>query len=417
MLSRLAKGVARNSTIIADRASGVWVYDTHGKSYLDMTSGIGALSTGHTHPEVVSRVREQVGKIVHAQQNCVASHLPQQDLFKKMAPIVPDHLDTYFFTNSGSDAVENAIKLARKATGRPNIITCLGGFHGRTLGCMSLSTSRTSCRKGYQPLMSGVFHVDFPYEVGDLRQPDWPQRLDSLLERATAPEETAAILVEPILGEGGVHRADTDSMHYLREVCDKYGMLWISDEVQTGVGRTGNWWGYEHFGVEPDVIAFGKGIASGFPLAGIISEKRHFETIHTNGLGGTWNGNVLATEAANATLDILNESRLVDQCQTKGQLIVDALMNRDNLRIRTIRQYGLMIAIELDMDMDTFCTFMQEAPNVGLLLLSTGIGPTIRLLPPLTITPHEIEEFSERFHRLFSRVYGATAKGTAFIPI
>lgn len=392
-LLKLTPGVYRNSTVIAKKASGSWLVDINDKKYLDMTSGIGALSTGHCHPKVVSNVKTQVETLVHAQQNCIESHLPLMELTSKFQKHLPSKLDTFYFTNSGSEAVENAIKLSRKATNKTNIISFMGGFHGRTLGCMSLSTSKTSCREGYQPLMPGIFHLNFPYEG---KADQICNDLDNMLARATNPNETAAILLEPILGEGGVYKADTDFVKYVREICDKHNIMWISDEVQTGVGRTGKWWGYEHFGVDPDIITFGKGIASGFPFAGIVSNYSNYEKIQDNGLGGTYNGNVIACSAANATIDILNSENLIEESEGKGVLIANKITALNHPLVNEVRQYGLMIAIELNVDTDKFRKIMQDAENHNLLLLTTGIHSTIRLLPPLNISVDEIDYFIDK---------------------
>ena len=392
-LLKLTPGVYRNSTVIAKKASGSWLVDINDKKYLDMTSGIGALSTGHCHPKVVSNVKTQVETLVHAQQNCIESHLPLMELTSKFQKHLPSKLDTFYFTNSGSEAVENAIKLSRKATNKTNIISFMGGFHGRTLGCMSLSTSKTSCREGYQPLMPGIFHLNFPYEG---KADQICNDLDNMLARAKNPNETAAILLEPILGEGGVYKADTDFVKYVREICDKHNIMWISDEVQTGVGRTGKWWGYEHFGVDPDIITFGKGIASGFPFAGIVSNYSNYEKIQDNGLGGTYNGNVIACSAANATIDILNSENLIEESEGKGVLIANKITALNHPLVNEVRQYGLMIAIELNVDTDKFRKIMQDAENHNLLLLTTGIHSTIRLLPPLNISVDEIDYFIDK---------------------
>ena len=322
------------------------------------------------------------------------------ELTSKFQKHLPSNLDTFYFTNSGSEAVENAIKLSRKATNKTNIITFMGGFHGRTLGCMSLSTSRTSCREGYQPLMPGIFHLNFPYEG---KADQICNELDNMLARATNPNETAAILLEPVLGEGGVYKADIDFVKYVREICDKHNILWISDEVQTGVGRTGKWWGYQHFDVEPDIITFGKGIASGFPLAGIVSNYSNYEKIQDNGLGGTYNGNVIACSAANATIDILNSEKLIEDSESKGILISNKITALNHPLINEVRQYGLMIAIELNIETDKFREIMQDAQNHNLLLLTTGINSTIRLLPPLSISSEEIDYFIDKLTILLDK--------------
>ena len=397
----LAPGVARNSGLIAHSGQGVWVYTNSGKKLLDMTSGIGALSTGHTHPTVIHRVSVQLRKIVHAQQNCFYSHHPQMELNERLEQIVPSHLNRVFYTNSGSEAVENSIKVARRATGKTNVISFLGGFHGRTTGCMSLSSSKTSCRQGFQPLLSGVFQMDYPFHRNHPEyDPLWPKRLDSLLKRATAPEETAAAIIEPVLGEGGVCSADPYHMEYLRKVCYITNIKLISDEVQTGVGRTGKWWGYQHYDIEPDMITFGKAIASGFPLAGLLGRQQDFKALQENGLGGTYNGNALACEAANATLDVYQEENVLKQVSEKGQYLVENIKSIQHRRLISVRNYGLMVGIEVTVPPEmSFSQWVKTAPDYGIMILTTGIDSTVRLLPPLTITKTEIDEFCLRFKK------------------
>ena len=227
-------------------------------------------------------------------------------------------------------------------------------------------------------------------------------QLDQLLERVTAPDETAAVLLEPVLGEGGVRQADPVFVEYLRQVCDQHGMLWISDEVQTGAGRTGKWWGYEHFGVEPDVVVFGKGVASGYPLAGVASHRSHFEAIHTNGLGGTYNGNVVATAAANATIEVIQEDDLVQVAQYTGSRLAARLRTMDG--VLEVRQYGLMVAAELALPPAQFEQLLQRAQDYGLMLLGTGVGSTLRLLPPLNIQSSDLAVFYSRFEALLAAV-------------
>lgn len=399
----VVSGVYRNSNIVAKSALGSWVTDINSRRYLDMTSGIGALSTGHSHPVVVDAVKQQVGQLVHAQQNCLLTHPPQQQLIENLRDVCPRHLDNYYFTNSGSEAVENAIKIARISTGKPNIISFRGGFHGRTIGCMSLSSSKVSCKKGVSPLMPGVYQVRYPtLGLGD----EVFRELQDLLLRATAPEETAAIILEPVLGEGGVIKADPIFVQKMKSLCQQHNILWISDEVQTGMGRTGYWWGYEHFKCEPDMITFGKGIASGFPLAGVAANDKLFQTIHDNGLGGTYNGNVLSTVAANATFEVFRGEKLLSQSENMGNLLRDEIIKLHHPLVTEVRNYGLMVAIELNLPGDKFRALVLEAQLHGLILLTTGIGSSIRLLPPLNLTEDDLEIFLVKFNRLLNNYLG-----------
>ena len=392
----LAHGVSRNTRVVAQSGLGCWLRDTRGRDYLDFTSGIGALSTGHSHPHVVQAVCEQVPKLVHAQQNCVLTHPPQQTVLRHLQSVLPAALDSIFFTSSGSEGVENAVKVARASTGRPHVISCVGGFHGRTSGSMALSSSRVSCRQGFQPFMPGIFFVDYPEDPAHFRR-----QLRTLFERQTAPDETAAVVLEPVLGEGGVRAAHAEAVQHLRKECTRHGILLISDEVQTGMGRTGAWWGYQHWGgIEPDLLVFGKGIASGFPLAGVAGAARHFQAVQSNGLGGTYNGNAVAMAAAAATFEVFHAEDLVSNAALKGSQLARCLRQLGHPLIRDVRQYGLMLAIELNMPRAALPGLLALAPEHGLLLLGTGMDATVRLLPPLVLTPIDMSAFMQRFQNL-----------------
>jgi 4-aminobutyrate aminotransferase len=386
-LTNQVSGVARYNNIIAQSARGCRLTDTKGKTYLDLTSGIGALSTGHCHPHVTKNVIKQCKKLVHAQQNCVAGHRGLYTFLDKFSAFLPSYHDGIYFCNSGTDAIENAVKLARKTTGKTNIITLMGGFHGRSLGAMSLSTSRTSCRQGYQPLMPGVFHLDFPFHG----ETDYNiEQLETLTQRATSPEETAAIIIEPILGEGGIVQIDYNFAQYLNDWCYEHNVMLICDEVQTGCARTGNWWAHSELDLDPDIIVFAKGIASGYPLAGITSNINHFDTIHANGLGGTYNANAVAIAAANATMDVL--SPILQDIKHRGSYFAGCLRALNHPMIEEVRDFGMMIAVEIDLPANVFQEKLRRCHESGILMLSTGVDSTLRLLPPLIISKSEIDE-------------------------
>ncbi|MBN1667928.1 MAG: aminotransferase class III-fold pyridoxal phosphate-dependent enzyme, partial [Anaerolineales bacterium] len=257
------------TSIVVERGEGCYLYDQEGNAYLDFTCGIGVTNTGHCHPHVVEAIRKQAGLLLHGQVNIVY-HKPLLELVAELRGIVPPELDVFFFSNSGAEAIEGAMKLARQATGRTNIIVFQGSFHGRTVGTMSLTTSKTVYRVGYQPLMSGVFVAPYPYAYrfgwDAEKTSQWClDELEFLLLTQTAPQETAAILIEPVLGEGGYVVPPASFLKGLREICDRHGILLILDEVQSGFGRTGRWFAHEHFGVTPDIMTVAKGIASGLP--------------------------------------------------------------------------------------------------------------------------------------------------------
>jgi 4-aminobutyrate aminotransferase len=404
-VSHIVRGVSRlNPSITAASAAGVWLTDTRQRKYIDLTSGIGALSTGHCHPQIVQHVQSQVATLVHAQQNCVNSHVAATDFLTELSnTALPDRMDQLYFSNSGTDAVENAMKLARKATGRPNIVSFVGGFHGRSFGGMSVSTAKSTFRQGFHPLLAGVHHLPYPQERdGHVAVEAAIKSVTDLFERQSTPSDTAAFLLEPILGEGGLVRMHKDFAKHLRTVCDTHGILLIADEVQTGCGRVGTWWAHEHWGkaATPDIVTFGKGVASGYPFAGVIARKELFFTIHLNGLGGTYNGNAVCAAAAAETLRVLRP--LLPDVSSKGERIAHHIRNMQLPIIKEVRQYGLMIAIELNISDEMFKELMRCTSAHGLLVLTAGITPTVRLMPPLTITNAEIDEGMERLHKWLS---------------
>ena len=259
--------------IVVERAAGACIYDQHGTRHLDFTCGIGVTNTGHCHPRVVRAVQEQAARLLHGQLNIVL-HPPILELVQALRDIVPAGLDTFFFANSGAEAVEAAVKLARHATGRPNLIVFQGSFHGRTAMAMALTTSKTTYRVNYQPLPAGVFVAPYAYayrygwDAADTTR-FCLRELELLLRTQTAPAETAALIVEPVLGEGGYVVPPPEFLLGLRRVCDDHGILLIADEVQTGMGRTGRWFAVEHSGLMPDILVMAKGLASGLPLSAI----------------------------------------------------------------------------------------------------------------------------------------------------
>jgi 4-aminobutyrate aminotransferase len=262
-------------SLYVDHGEGCYLYDKDGRRYLDFTSGIAVTSTGHAHPKVVRAIQEQAAKLIHGQVNIVI-HEPMLRLAEELRTVVPSALDSFFFTNSGAEAIEGAVKLARAATKRPNVIVFQGSFHGRTNATMAMTTSKTIYRAGYQPLVGGVFVAPFPYAY----RYGWDEEttlkfclreLQLLLKSQTSPEETAAMVVEPVMGEGGYVVPPAGFLPALREMCDHYGILLVADEVQTGFGRTGRWFAVEHTGVVPDILVMAKGIASGLPLAGLAA--------------------------------------------------------------------------------------------------------------------------------------------------
>jgi 4-aminobutyrate aminotransferase len=401
---------SRITPIIAARAEGTILWDHEGRRYLDFTSGIGVTNTGHCHPRVVAAAQAQVATLIHGQANIVW-HQPMLRLAQLLRPLMPEGLDTFFFSNSGAEAVEASIKLARQATGRTNIIAFERSFHGRTIGTMSLTASKAVYRVGYQPLMSGVFFAPHPYcfrcpvarrtngQYHTANCCHHPQEhLEWMLHALTAPEETAAIIIEPILGEGGYVVPPPEFLADLRALCDHHGILLIADEIQSGFGRTGRFWAMEHFGVRPDILVMAKGIASGFPLSGIATSRALMDRWQPGSHGGTYGGNAVACAAAIATIELLQEG-LVAAAATQGQYLLARLRDLQTSfpTMSDVRGLGLMIGTEFmrgdEPATDLAKQFVADCLAHGLMLLTCGTdNNVIRWIPPLTVTQPELDE-------------------------
>ncbi len=395
---------SRYSDMVVSHGAGSYLYDTDGNKYLDFTTGIGVTNTGHCHPKVVKAIQDQAAKLIHGQANIVM-HEPMLGLIDRLKKIVHPSLDGFFFSNSGAEAVEGAVKLARMATGRPNVIVFQGSFHGRTIGTMSLTTSKTIYRAGYQPLMPGVFVAPFPYAYrygwDEEQTSRWClEELELLLISQTAPYETAAILIEPVLGEGGYVVPPKSFIEGLRKIADQHGILLIFDEIQSGFGRTGKWFAHEHFDVRPDIIIVAKGLASGMPISGVISRLDLMEKWTPGSHGGTYGGNVIAAAAAVATFDAIEDENMVENAAEKGEQLLKALkeFQRSHPEIGDVRGLGLMIGVEYRDDEDNPSKKLAKAVTKkafekGLMLLTCGPWDnTIRLIPPLNISSTEVEE-------------------------
>jgi 4-aminobutyrate aminotransferase len=401
----LASVWARPWDLAVERGEGAYLWSESGERYLDFTSGIGVTNTGHCHPRVVAAACEQAGRLVHGQAN-LTRHGPMKRLAAALRDVVPPALDTFFFSNSGAEAVEAALKLSRQTTGRPNVIAFEGGFHGRTVATMSLTSSKTGFRAGYQPLMPGVFFAPFPSCSHCRIGPSGGECCDTALERLrhllatqTSPAETAAILVEPVLGEGGYVVPPDSFLPGLRRICDEYGILLIVDEIQSGFGRTGEFFAIDHWGVVPDVLVMAKGLASGFPLSGIGASRALMDRWPTGSHGGTYGGNAVACAAAEATIRVLLEEDMVGNARTQGAVLVRALRELQAVvpAIGDVRGLGLMVAVE-------FVQPGTRQPNPGLaktvqaacfernlMLLTCGAYEhVIRWIPPLNVTAHQL---------------------------
>lgn len=408
----------RYTPIIARRGEGCYIIDQHGNKFLDFTCGIGVTNTGHCHPRIVEAIQDQASRLIHGQVNIIF-HEPLLELIEQLRTIFHPTLDGYFFSNSGAEAVEGAIKLARHVTKKTNIIVFQGSFHGRTIGTMSLTTSKTIYRVGYQPLMSGVFVAPYPYSYrygwdDEVTTKFCLNELEHLLLTQTAPTETAAILIEPVLGEGGYVVPPREFLQGVRDLCDQHGMLLIADEVQSGFGRTGRWFAHEHFDVVPDIVIVAKGIASGLPLSGVISRMGYMEEWIPGSHGGTYGGNAVAVAAAVATIKTIKDEKLLQNTVAQGDKLLSELNSMKNIYkiICEVRGLGLMIGVEIRSsdgtpDKDTAKALVKSCQKHGLLLLTCGPWDnTIRWIPPLIVNEDQIGEAVEIFSNAFVETIG-----------
>ncbi|MFK5583353.1 aspartate aminotransferase family protein [Serinicoccus sp. LYQ131] len=415
-MAHLSPLLKQATPVIADRGDGALIFDEQDRRYLDFTAGIGVTSTGHAHPDVVAAAQAQIGKIIHAQYTTVM-HRPLLDLVERMSEVLPAGLDSMFFVNSGSEAVEAALRLARQATGRPNVITFHGGFHGRTVAAASMTTSGTKFRSGFAPLMPGVHVAPFPNPT----HYGWSQEestrfalreLDYLLQTISAPQDTAAFLIEPVLGEGGYVPASAEFMAGLRERADRHGILLVVDEVQTGWGRTGRFWGHQHFDVTPDVLVTAKGIASGFPLSGIAASEELMSRAWPGSQGGTYGANAVACAAALATLDVMQREDLVANARDRGEQLRARLETSADryAQITDVRGLGLMLGAEFrtpegEPDGATAARAQQAAAEHGLLLLTCGAwSQVVRFIPALVVTQAQVDEAADLWERTLTSV-------------
>ncbi len=396
----------RGYPFVMERGKGTEVWDVDGNRFLDFMGGIAVVSTGHAHPAVVKAIQQQAEKFIHISSDFY--HENWIRLGERLNEIAPfEEAAVSFMTNSGTESVETAIKLARYHTGRMNFIGFTGAFHGRTMGAVTFTASKPTYHSGFYPLMNGVTHAPYPnpYRPVLERRPgeDYGETVvryieEQILGHILPPDEVAGILVESIQGEGGYIVPPPGFYPALRALCDKHGILLIVDEVQSGMGRTGKWWAIEHFGVEPDILTAAKGIASGMPLGACVARKSVMDW-ERGAHGNTYGGNPLACAASLATIDLI-EKEYLQNAATVGEYALDALheLQARHPSIGDVRGKGLMIGVEFVTDRQTkepakalTERVVQLAFERGLLLLSCGKS-VIRIAPPLSISKSEIDE-------------------------
>ncbi|MGH8992567.1 MAG: aspartate aminotransferase family protein [Acidimicrobiia bacterium] len=390
---------------------GCVVVTTDGDEYLDFTSGIAVTSTGHCHPAVVAAIQAQAAQFIHAQVN-IYRHALLEPLGARLAEVCPDPIDTFFFANSGAEATEGAVKLAKQVTGRPNIIVFTGSFHGRTHLTMAMTTSKTAYRGGHAPLPSGIYVAPFPAPLAHGGDADRATgyclgAVRHLLASQTAPAETAAVVIEPVLGEGGYVPAPAAFLAGLAEICAEHGILFVADEVQTGFGRTGKMFALEHCGVRPDVLVLAKGLGSGFPISAIGASASLMARWPKGAHGGTYGGNPIGCAAALATIDVLTGPGFLDGVAARGRQLVEGLteLTAGDAGVADVRGLGLMVAVELD-DPARVAAITSHCLREGhLILMNAGTyGQVIRWMPPLVVSEAEIDEGL--------RAFGAALKAT-----
>jgi 4-aminobutyrate aminotransferase len=381
--------------------TGAWITTTTGQRYLDFSGGIAVTSTGHAHPAVAAAIAAQAQRFLHAQVN-VYKHDLLEPLAARLAELTPGAIDTFFFANSGAEITEAAVKLAKQVTKRPHVIVFDGSFHGRTHLAMAMTTSKTGYRAGHSPLPAGVFVAPFPDPLATDQEraaADALAGFDHVLKTLTAPDETACVILEPVLGEGGYVPAPAAFIHGLVERCRAHGILFVADEVQSGFGRTGTLFAVEQYGIEPDVICMAKGIASGFPFAALGTRRELDDRWPTGSHGGTYGGNPMGCAAALATIDILTAPGFLDAVNARGAQLRAGLAQAraehaddPDGGIVQVRGPGLMVGTEFAAAARVAAVQSHLLREGHVIVMSAGTyGTVLRWMPPLVVTEHDIE--------------------------
>lgn len=397
----VANGVSMIHPVAVERAENAKIWDVEGKEYLDFAGGIAVLNSGHLHPKVVSAVQEQLTKVTHTCFQVVA-YEPYIELCEKINELVPGKFPKKtLLVTTGSEAVENAVKIARAATGRQGVIVFDAAYHGRTMYTLSMTGKKVPYAAGMGLMPGGVYRALFPRKLHGVSVADALASVERIFKNDAEPRDIAAIVLEPVQGEGGFYAAPKEFFKGLRDICDKHGIVLIADEVQTGAGRTGTFFAMEQMGVVPDLTTFAKSIAGGFPLAGVCGRAELVDSIPPGGLGGTYAGNPLSCAAALAVIDVFKEEKLLDRANKLGAKVKKALtaIQKKHPVLAEIRITGAMIAFEL-MDKKTHkpnaelvAKIVERAREKGLLLLSCGSYYNImRILVPLTISDADLDK-------------------------
>ena len=393
----VAPGVSTPRLVVA-QAEGARITDVDGRSFIDFAGGIGCQNLGHRHPAVVEAVKEQAERYLH-QCFVVGTYEPYVEVCRRLGELSPcgSGEQRSLLVNSGAEGIENAVKIARAATGRPGVVVFEYAFHGRTLLAMTMTSKVNPYKKGFGPFAPEVYRVPAPYPYRGVSSDDAIAALEHLFKADVDPATVACVVLEPVQGEGGFIPMPPDYPTRLQELCRKHGILYVDDEVQSGIGRTGKMWAIEHYeGVEPDLVVSGKSIGGGLPLAGVTGRADVMDAVHVGGLGGTFGGNPISCAAALAVLDIVSDESFLAEAAEQGEMLrgkLDALAARHS-EIGEVRGLGPMLAFEFaERTPDRAQAVVSAAFDRGLVLLSCGLyGNVIRLLPPLTIGAEDLEE-------------------------
>jgi len=403
----ISPSYTRSYPLVAKSGRGIVVTDVDGNEFFDFSAGIAVTSTGHCHPDVVAAIQKQAGELIHMSGTdfYYESMVELGERLSKIAPMAGPH--RIYYGNSGAEAVESALKLARYHTKRQNVIAFFGAFHGRTMGALSLTASKPQQKRRFAPLVPGVTHVQYPDVYRGAKEGQDPEAFalgcaryieDKLFKTILPPEEVAAIFVEPVQGEGGYVVAPTVFMQELRRICDKHGIMLVADEVQSGMGRTGKWWAIEHTGVQPDIVCSAKGIASGMPL-GVMMSKAEIMDWVPGSHASTFGGNPVSIAAALATLDVIEREGLLKNSEEVGKYMRKRMADwpKKHRLVGDVRGRGLMLGVEIVKDQKTKEPGNAERDRIvevaferGVLFL--GCGPnTVRISPPLVVTKDEAD--------------------------
>lgn len=400
----VARGVASATAVFADRAENAELWDVEGNRYIDFAGGIAVLNTGHCHPKIVGAAKAQEDRYTHTAFQ-VVPYEPYVALAEKLNALAPgDFAKKSLLVTTGAEAVENAVKIARAATGRPGVIAFTAGYHGRTLLTLGLTGKITPYKNNIGPFPGDIFRVPFPSVRDKITVDDSIRALEMLFLTDAQPDRVAAIILEPVLGEGGYHPVPAELWQALRAICDKHGILLISDEIQAGFGRTGTWFAVEHSGVAPDLITVAKSLAGGYPIAGVIGRAEVMDAMNPGGLGGTYGGNPVACAAALAAIEAIESEKLLERSTALGTSLsarfAEIGARVAPYRMWDIRGIGAMLGVEFVTDFDTATpdpvltkSVIEHALKRGLILLSCGLhGNVVRLMVPLTASDAIIDE-------------------------